>query len=114
MDACSTLVILGKRAHRPLTHIWTKMLRICLLPHEKQLADQKSLSAKYGKLIQNNFNLKAPGHSARKHFYYSKQIILFAYKGAAAWPNHHSWQEHWTECQESRPCHFKGDLGHGF
>ena len=43
------------------------MLRICLLPHEKQLVDQKSLSAKYGKLIQNSFNLKAPGHSARKH-----------------------------------------------
>lgn len=40
------------------------MLRICLLPHEKQLADQKSLSAKYGKLIQNSFNLKAPGHSS--------------------------------------------------
>ena len=88
--ACSTLVILGKRTHRFLTPIWTNMLRICLLPHEKQLADQKSLSAKYGKLIQNSFNLKAPGHSARKHFHYSKQIILSAYKGAAAWSNHHS------------------------
>lgn len=94
--------------------MWTNVLLICLLPHEKQLAGQKSPSAKYGKLIQNSINLKAPGHSLRKQLHYSEQIILFACKGEAAWSNHHSWQERWTERQESRPCHFKGDLGHVF
>ena len=87
---------------------------ICLLPHEKQLAGQKSPSAKYRKLIQNSINLKAPGHSLREQLHYSKQIILFACKGEAAWSNHHSWQERRTECQESWPCHFKGDPGHVF
>lgn len=114
MDARSVWILLGKKAHPSLAYIWTDMPVTCVLPYEKQLAGQKSLSAKYCKLIQNNIHLKAPGYTVRKHSRYSKQIIFFAYKGAATWSNHHSWQEHRTECQESWPCHFKGDPGHVF